>query len=73
MYLGVQLSKDNYFTIHASSSGGKYAAAIVNVIHNYFGSKQLYDHEVMILGDFNRHPSDLENALKRYLLLYRIF
>ncbi|CAG9774113.1 unnamed protein product [Ceutorhynchus assimilis] len=63
--LGVQFQKDNYFTIHASASGGGDAAGIVNHICNYFGSVQEYDHQFMIMGDYNRNPDDLHKALER--------
>ncbi|CAG9771698.1 unnamed protein product [Ceutorhynchus assimilis] len=63
--LGVQFNKDNYFTIHASASGGGDAASIVNVIANYFGSRQEYDHQFMIMGDYNRSPAELRAALQR--------
>lgn len=63
--LGVQFDKDNYFTIHASASGGGDAAGIVNIIANYFGSRQEYDHQFMIMGDYNRTPQDLRASLSR--------
>lgn len=64
--LGVQFHEDAYFTIHASASGGGDAASIVNVIANHYGSQQLYDYQFMILGDYNRSPTDLRTSLNTH-------
>ncbi|EAA8634482.1 cytolethal distending toxin subunit B family protein [Salmonella enterica subsp. enterica] len=64
--LGIRIGEDAFFTAHAISSRNNDAADLVDEVYTFFRDNRdphLQATNWMILGDFNRSPSDLEMNL----------
>lgn len=61
--LGVRIGSDYFFNIHASANGGVNAPLTIHNLSNYFTGIHNYPAQWMLMGDFNRSPSNLMSAL----------
>lgn len=68
--LGIRIDNDVFFSIHALANGGADASAIVHNVDLFFQrSPTLANTNWIILGDFNREPTELLATLELELRL----
>lgn len=62
--IGIRIGNDAFFSIHALASRGADSTAIVRAVFDYFNNRPEQRHiNWMIVGDFNRLPSNLQRSL----------
>lgn len=61
--LGIRHGNDYFFNIHAISGGGRDAPSLVNRTYQFMQTRS-YISSWMIMGDFNRAPDTLMDALR---------
>lgn len=61
--IGIRLRNDVFLSAHALASGGSDAARIVEHVYRFFSESARNRYNWMLLGDFNRSPNSLQNAL----------
>lgn len=59
--IGIQIGNDAFFSAHALSSGGADAVSLVHNVNAFFLTRPSISW--MLVGDFNRSPNSLQNAL----------
>ena len=63
--IGIRLGQDVFFSIHALSSGGSDAVSLVENVYRFFNEDATRrNYSWMLVGDFNRSPVSLQNALR---------
>lgn len=63
--IGIRIGNDVFFSLHALASGGSDAVSLLGHIHSYFNNdEQRRRYNWMAVGDFNRSPNNLQNALR---------
>ncbi|OOR99495.1 cytolethal distending toxin subunit CdtB [Canicola haemoglobinophilus] len=62
--IGIRIGNDVFFSVHALSSGGSDAISLINNVYDFFNqdvTRRRYSW--MLVGDFNRSPTNLQSAL----------
>ncbi|MEE3609117.1 cytolethal distending toxin subunit B family protein [Avibacterium paragallinarum] len=63
--IGIRIGNDAFFSIHALASRGADSTAIVRAVFDYFNTRpEQRNTNWMIVGDFNRVPSNLQRSLE---------
>ncbi|MGX2947246.1 cytolethal distending toxin subunit B family protein [Frederiksenia canicola] len=65
--VGIRIGNDAFFSVHALSSGGTDAPRLVQGVFNFFNDREHPERRNiswMLVGDFNRSPVSLQNALR---------
>lgn len=63
--IGIRIGNDAFFSAHALANRGIDSTAIVRAVFNYFNTHpQQQAVNWMIVGDFNRSPSELQRSLE---------
>ncbi|WP_281258777.1 cytolethal distending toxin subunit B family protein [Avibacterium endocarditidis] len=63
--IGIRIGNDAFFSVHALASRGADSAAIVRSVFDYFNNRpEQRAVNWMIVGDFNRVPSNLQRTLE---------
>lgn len=62
--IGIQIGNDAFFSAHALSSGGADAVRLVQNVNNFFAVEERRHISWMLVGDFNRSPTNLQAALR---------
>ncbi|QIM63024.1 cytolethal distending toxin subunit CdtB [Pasteurellaceae bacterium Orientalotternb1] len=66
--IGIRIGNDVFFSAHALSSGGTDAPRLVQNVFNFFLEPEHPERRNMnwmLVGDFNRSPTSLQNALRQ--------
>lgn len=63
--IGIRIGNDAFFSAHALATRGTDAVALINNVYRFFNEDNNRRHMNWILvGDFNRSPSNLQSALR---------
>lgn len=63
--IGIRIGTDVFFSVHALSSGGGDALSLINNVNSFFNQNETRrGYSWMLVGDFNRSPTSLQNALR---------
>lgn len=63
--IGIRLGQDVFFSVHALASGGSDAVSLVENVYRFFNDDATRrNYSWMLVGDFNRSPVSLQNALR---------
>lgn len=63
--IGIRIGTDVFFTVHALSTGGSDAVSLIRNIFTAFLAPERRGYSWMVVGDFNRAPTNLEVALRQ--------
>lgn len=63
--IGIRIQNDAFFSAHALASGGSDAVRLVDHVYRFFIEARRTDINWMLVGDFNRSPNSLQNALRQ--------
>ncbi|MWQ03961.1 cytolethal distending toxin subunit B family protein [Glaesserella parasuis] len=61
--IGIQIDNDAFFSIHALSSGGSDSLRLIRNIFEFFNTPERRHINWMAVGDFNRSPGRMQEAL----------
>ncbi|KEZ21946.1 Deoxyribonuclease CdtB [Glaesserella parasuis] len=61
--IGIQIDNDAFFSIHALSSGGSDSLRLIRNIFEFFNTPERQHINWMAVGDFNRSPGRMQEAL----------
>lgn len=61
--VGIQIGSDVFFSVHALSPSGNDAVSLVNNVYAYFSTPERQHLSWILVGDFNRSPTNLQSAL----------
>lgn len=61
--IGIQIGTDVFFSVHALSPSGNDAVSLIHNVNTYFSMASRQHLSWILVGDFNRSPTNLQSAL----------
>lgn len=63
--IGIRIGNDVFFSVHALATGGTDAVSLIHNVNEFFSrDERKRQYSWMLVGDFNRSPTNLQNALR---------
>lgn len=63
--IGIRIGNDVFFSVHALATGGTDAVSLIHNVNEFFSrDERRRQYSWMLVGDFNRSPTNLQNALR---------